>query len=141
MSIRTATFPHLTRSSVAPARAEQRPANGQRALIAEPDPLTRDLITLRLRRIGWAVDAVADGAAALAAMQAQAPTVALLALWLPRLNAFEVLRQAGPDAPKTLILSTFASPELVAEAVAAGASDFILKPIEIGQLVKRLDKV
>jgi DNA-binding response OmpR family regulator len=138
MTVRIPTFSRLTRTGFVPSRAEQRPANGQRALIAEPDSLTRDLITLRLRRIGWAVDAVADGAAALVAIQAQAPTVALLALWLPRMNAFEVLRQAGPDAPRTLILSTFASPELVAEAVAAGASDFILKPIEIGQLVARL---
>ncbi len=140
MAIRTATFPRLERYAPSPVSAPPRPAAVQRALIAEPDRLTRDLITLRLRRTGWQVEAVTDGAAALAALQARPPQVALLALWLPGLNAFEVLRQAGAAAPRTVILSSFASPELVAEAVRAGASDFILKPIEIGQLVARLER-
>jgi two-component system OmpR family response regulator len=140
MAIRAATFPRLERRAPGPVCAPPRPAAVRRALVAEPDRLTRDLITLRLRRIGWQVEAVTDGSAALAALQARPLQVALLALWLPGLNAFEVLRQAAAAAPRTLILSPFASPELVAEAVRVGASDFILKPIEIGQLAARLER-
>ncbi|HRF47121.1 MAG TPA: response regulator [Anaerolineales bacterium] len=140
MTVKRATFPHITRESggaLPLARPTQVPEPGLGLIgLALADGLTRDLIRLRFERLGWKVLTASDGRRALHMLQTQTLALILLDLWLPQINGLDVLRQARNPAP-AIILSDVASPELVLGAAAAGAHGFVLKPIDLDALVSR----
>src|SRR6478735_9815608 len=68
-------------------------ARGMRLLVAEDDPILSDALSHALRAAGHAVDAVADGAAADAALATSPFDVVILDLGLPRMDGLEVLRR------------------------------------------------
>jgi DNA-binding NarL/FixJ family response regulator len=71
----------------------------------------------------------ADGAAAVAACRDLRPDVVLMDVRMPGVDGIEATRQlmAGQDPPRVLILTTFDLDEYVFDALAAGASGFLLK--------------
>ncbi|MDD5002203.1 MAG: response regulator, partial [Thiomonas arsenitoxydans] len=64
-----------------------------RILIAEDDRVLADGLLRSLRALGYAVDQVADGNSADAALQSSEFDLLILDLGLPRLSGFEVLRK------------------------------------------------
>jgi DNA-binding response OmpR family regulator len=62
-------------------------------LLAEDDEDVRALAELVLRREGFEVTAVADGAAALAAAEQRPPDVAVLDVSMPRMDGLETARR------------------------------------------------
>ena len=81
-----------------------------------------------------------DGPAALAAIRRTRPDVALVDIRMPGLDGLEVLRRvtADPDLDPTrvVIVTTFETDEYLFTALQAGASGFILKDTEPGELVR-----
>ena len=100
-------------------------------VLADDHGIVRDgLVALLRRELGCVVQAaVADGFAALAAVQAHGPDVVLLDHSMPGLGGIEVAARlrAGEFPGRVLLLSSFASPLLVADALNAGADGFVLK--------------
>lgn len=76
----------------------------------------------------WQAD---DGAAAVAKAAGETPDVILMDVRMPGLDGIEATRRilaGGADAaPRILVLTTFDVDEYVTDAVAAGASGFLLK--------------
>ena len=72
-----------------------------------------------------------DGAEALALVEQCRPDVLLMDVRMPRLDGVQATRQIvshlGDQAPRVLVLTTFDLDELVADAIDAGASGFVLK--------------
>ncbi len=72
-----------------------------------------------------------DGADALALVEQCRPDVILMDVRMPRLDGVQATRQIvtelGDRAPRVLVLTTFDVDELVADAIEAGASGFVLK--------------
>ena len=56
------------------------------------------------------------------------------------LDAVRAIRQFDPKA-KILMVSAMSQPELVAEAKAAGASDFVVKPFQASHLLEALQRI
>jgi DNA-binding NarL/FixJ family response regulator len=84
------------------------------------------------------VGEAADGLDAIAETRRLAPDVVLMDVRMPRLDGLEATRRimAGPaPAPRVLVLTTFDLDEYVYEALAAGASGFLLKDAPPEQLV------
>lgn len=78
-----------------------------------------------------------DGAAAVAAIEADPPDVVLLDLRMPRHDgiwALQTLKQRGSTVP-VLVLTTFNDDELVLRAVQAGAAGYMLKDVTLDQLL------
>lgn len=104
-------------------------------LLVEPDRLARDLAVLALAGAGagYQVVSAGDGVEALALIQTRRFDLLLVNLLLPRLNGFDVIRQArrvlGPEVP-ILVVTALSLRELVEQAIAAGANDFIVKPFD-----------
>ena len=75
------------------------------------------------------VDEVADGRAALAALERREADVVVLDLTMPGADGFEVLRRAKTIRPglKVLVLTMHAGSEYVARAVREGADGYLLK--------------
>ncbi|MEU0876050.1 response regulator transcription factor [Nocardia brasiliensis] len=83
----------------------------------------------------------ADGAAAIEAVKTLRPQVVLMDLRMPVLDGIEATKAitSTPDAPAVLVLTTFHEDIAVQEALAAGASGFLLKhaaPADLAQAVR-----
>jgi DNA-binding NarL/FixJ family response regulator len=77
------------------------------------------------------VGAAADGGSALDMVRRLLPDVVLLDLSMPGTDGIAVLHSlAASSAPRVLVLTSFGDPELVLEALHAGADGFLLKQSE-----------
>ncbi len=97
---------------------------------------------MALERAGFRVTAVADGQAALDAIRADPPDIAVLDLKMPRLDGFAVCRALREDPLlenlPVVILSAAATHENKIEGLDLGADDFIGKPVDLRELLARL---
>jgi two-component system OmpR family response regulator len=111
-----------------------------RILLAEDDALLGDAVAVHLKRGGYAVDWVRDGAAADAALRAQAFDLVVLDLGLPRQSGREVLRRLRERSATTPVLIVTAA-DATADRVAgldAGADDYLVKPFALAELEARV---
>ena len=111
-----------------------------RILLVEDDELLGAGIRDALERARYALEWVADGRQALAALRASAFDLVVLDLGLPGVDGIEVLRslRAGGAATPVLILSARdAAPQRVL-GLDAGADDYLTKPFDLDELLARV---
>jgi len=111
-----------------------------RVLIADDQPMVRAglRMILELEPDLDIVGEAADGNEAVAVAAATGPDVILMDVRMPNLDGLEATRRivgSGEDGPRVLILTTFDLDVYVYEALASGASGFVLKDIEPEKLV------
>jgi DNA-binding NarL/FixJ family response regulator len=84
-----------------------------------------------------------DGLEALQLVEQLGPNVLVLDLMMPGLNGLEVTRQLTKHSPKTgiVILSMYANEAYVLEALANGASAYVLKDSDSADLVHAVREV
>jgi len=111
-----------------------------RLLIAEDDPILADGLLHSLRGSGHAVDCVADGVAADAALAVSAFDLLILDLGLPRMSGLEVLRRlrARKSTLPVLILTARDATEERVSGLDLGADDYLTKPFELAELEARI---
>jgi DNA-binding NarL/FixJ family response regulator len=84
------------------------------------------------------VGTAADGASAVRLCREQRPDVVLMDVRMPVMDGIEATREivagAGTDGPRILVLTTFDLDEHVYDALAAGASGFLLKDVTAERL-------
>lgn len=102
-------------------------------LIADDDPLWQRLAQVTLTRAGYEVSLVSNGHAAWDVLQQpDAPLLALLDWMMPGMDGIEVCRRLRQLPPSPLIyvilLTALDEEEAVAQAVEAGADDYLIKP-------------
>ncbi|KAB7846364.1 response regulator [Streptomyces mobaraensis] len=80
----------------------------------------------------------ADGAEALELARAHRIDVALMDVRMPRVDGIEATRRlrALPDPPQVVVLTTFDLDQYVYDALAAGASGFLLKDTEPDEIAR-----
>ncbi len=115
-----------------------------RALIVEDDQADSWLFSEILRSRGYHVVACATGEGALKSIEDRIPDLVLLDLLLPGIDGLEVCRRIDaldPDGRTPCILVVTSSQEAGAldDVLAAGADDFIRKPVDAVALGVRLD--
>ncbi len=92
----------------------------------------------------FAVTAVADGAAALAAAVAEPPDVVLTDVMMPVLDGFGLLAGLRADertrTVPVIIISARAGEEAVIDGVIAGADDYLAKPFSARELTARVSR-
>ena len=116
---------------------------GRRLVLADDDPIQLKLGAFRLGRAGFAVEAVADGAAALAAVRRQRPDVVVSDVMMPELDGFGLamaLRQDPHlrDVPLVLVTSSYVEPSDRELARRAGASELVVRTPELVELLDLL---
>lgn len=114
-----------------------------RIVVADDDPDILDLVVFKLTQAGYDVVPVADGVAALAAIEADPPGLAILDVMMPGLSGMDVLRKVrANEATKDLdvILLTARSRDVdVDVGFATGASDYVVKPFSPRELLHRVN--
>ena len=115
-----------------------------RVAVVDDEALVREGFTLILEAArDVEVVAAVDGPEALEAIRATRPHVVLLDIRMPGLDGLSILRLVLQEArpPQVAMLTTFDSDEHVAEAIAGGASGFLLKdtdPEHLPQCIRTL---
>ena len=108
--------------------------------VAEDQTDIRDLLVMNLRGAGYAVEAVADGTAALASQAERASDLLVLDLMMPGLDGLEVtkaLRARGRSTP--ILMLTAKSTELDRVlGLELGADDYLTKPFSLAELLARV---
>ena len=102
-----------------------------RVLVADDHPVVRAGIVALLRDADGieVVGAVADGEAAVAAAAGTTPDVVLMDLRMPILDGTAATGRivAASPATRVVVLTTYVSDDAILEAIAAGASGYLLK--------------
>ena len=111
-----------------------------RILLAEDDDLLGSGLRAGLTQHGFAVDWVRDGVAAERELLAQQHEAAVLDLGLPRqdgLDALAAVRAKGVRTP-VLVLTARDAIDARIQGLDGGADDYIVKPVDLGELAARL---
>jgi two-component system, NarL family, response regulator LiaR len=116
-----------------------------RVLIADDHAVVRQGLKtfLELQDDIEVVEDVADGEAAVAAAEREAPDVVLMDLVMPGVDGVEAIRRIREGRPqaRVLVLSSFLDDERLFPAVRAGAAGYLLKDVEPRELVKAIRTV
>jgi DNA-binding NtrC family response regulator len=116
---------------------EQRDA---RLLIAEDEANLRLVLQKELQRLGYRVQAAADGEAALRKLEESNVDVLLCDINMPRMDGMELLRRVHerPNPPEVIMLTGQGTIETAVEAMKNGAYDYLTKPYSISELDVRV---
>ena len=116
-----------------------------RILIADDNDANRELLEAYLVSIDCEIETSVDGRDTLDKVDSFKPDLVLLDVMMPQLSGFEVCKQIkeGEQTRRTMVLMVTALTELgdIERAVAAGTDDFLSKPVNKIELLKRVENM
>ena len=116
-----------------------------RILIADDNIANRELLEAYLVKIECELETAVDGADTLAKVESFQPDLVLLDVMMPKLSGFEVCKKLkeNPATSNIMVLMVTALSELgdVERAVAAGTDDFLSKPVNRIEFIKRVENM
>ena len=112
-----------------------------RILVVDDEASMREYLRTLLEVDGYAVDTAANGPEAIARVQERAPDVTLLDIVMPQMDGIQTLSQLRRLHPelKVIILSCLNDTHKVVEAMRLGATDYVTKPFQKGDLDAALE--
>ena len=114
-------------------------------LLVEDDEVTAYMLEYLLQREGYKVTNVPDGKQAFEAINNNPPfSLALLDIMVPYISGFELIShiRSLPDWDKTavIMISGKSQEKDIIKALDAGATDYIVKPFQPGEVLARIRK-
>jgi len=111
---------------------------GHKLLIVEDDAQVREMFAIALSDAGFSVITAADGYAGLDCARREHPDLILTDVEMPNLDGISMIGRLRCDpelkAVPVLVLSSVHA-SLLSQAVAAGASDVMQKPVQLARLI------
>ncbi len=114
------------------------------ALVVDDSRAIRTILSKTLRELGFEVREAADGKEALQVIQAEKSAVTLILVdWnMPEMNGLELLKQLRqkPEFSSLVVVMVTAETEMdrIAEALEAGANEYVMKPFTKDIIVGKL---
>ncbi|MEQ1902877.1 MAG: response regulator [Pirellulaceae bacterium] len=116
-----------------------------RVLIADDNNSNRELLEAYLANLGCEIEIARDGKETMEKARSFRPDLVLLDVMMPKLSGFEVCSQIkrDPELKNIMILMVTALNEIgdIQRAVDAGTNDFLSKPVQKLELVKRVENL
>src|SRR5450830_780509 len=111
-------------------------------LVVDDDKNNRKLLEVQLSAEDYAVRSAASGEEALASVAEKLPDLILLDIMMPGIDGFEVARQLKADARSRnipiIMVTALDSRESRLKGLAAGAGEFLSKPVDRAELLVRV---
>lgn len=116
-----------------------------RILIADDNDANRELLEAYLVNVDCEIETSINGQDTLQKVASFHPDLVLLDVMMPKLSGFEVCKKIkdDPQTKRVMVLMVTALNELgdIERAVAAGTDDFLSKPVNKIELLKRVDNM
>ena len=111
-------------------------------LVVDDEASLRLLLSNELSRVGYMVEAVADGGTALARLHEDFYHVVLLDIVMPQTDGIEVLRNIKQDGipSEVIILTGNATLESAIESMKLGAFEYVRKPYSLNELLIQIER-
>jgi DNA-binding NtrC family response regulator len=111
-------------------------------LIADDEVEFASTLATRLELRNFATTMTNSGTATLAAIDQAEPDILVLDLKMPDLDGLEVLAQVKRSHPHiaVIILTGHGSFEAGKEGMELGAFDYIMKPVDLGMLIAKIEE-
>ena len=110
-----------------------------RILLVDDEPALLDAVGYTLRREGYAVDPVADGAEALAVARTAKPDLVVLDVMLPGMDGLQVCRALRAESTVPILLLSARGEEVDRVlGLELGADDYLTKPFAMRELLARV---
>ena len=135
---RTPTEPVGERSGT---RERARAAEPGRILIADDEPGIRDMLSEFLTLKGYSARSVPDAATAVREIAAAPPDVVLLDINMPGLSGIDALPAIRALAPRAVVIMISVTEDAATAkgALAHGAFDYVVKPIDLQYLSRSIE--
>ena len=108
----------------------------EKILVVDDEQSLREVLSIMLKRTGYAVTSVADGEEAIELLNKDIFDLVITDLRMPKIDGMEVLKAAKSASPETvvLIITAFASADSAVEAMKRGAYDYLTKPFQVDEV-------
>ena len=110
----------------------------KKILLVDDDPSILKFLSIKLRISGYEVVVALNGQEALELVNSVKPDLMLLDVIMPVIDGFEVLERVRAVSKLPIIVFS-AWPENTQKALSLGASDFVAKPLDMDDLVERIE--
>ena len=110
-------------------------------LIVEDEEPINNLIRMNLTKAGYQCKCAFDGQEAADMMAAEKFDLFLLDIMLPKINGYELLEYAQTLNTPVIFITAMGTVENKVKGLKKGADDYISKPIEIVELLARVETV
>lgn len=115
---------------------------GPTVVVAEDDEEIRRLVARKLRSVGMEVLEASSGLAALALVTTRRPDLVVLDVVLPGLSGIEICQALRCDPAyaslAVFLISAAAAPDDIRRGLAAGATEYVVKPFSPRLLAERV---
>jgi CheY-like chemotaxis protein/anti-sigma regulatory factor (Ser/Thr protein kinase) len=110
----------------------------KKILVVEDDRATRHLLSTVLKGAGFSVATTPDGVAGLRQLKKTAFDLALLDIWMPRMNGLELLSHMRAEGllTKAVVMTSDGTPETMLRAIREQAYQYLSKPVEPKRLLE-----
>jgi len=113
-------------------------------LVVDEHADSREFVKFFLERRGYRIVEAEDGESAIANAAKKHPDMVLLDVWLPKVDGLEAIKQMHElpdlhDLP-VLFISGHAGFNYRDQAMAAGGVDYLIKPIDLDQLLRLIER-
>jgi len=114
-----------------------------RILVVDDEPAQRELVSGFLRKRGFEVDEAAGGQAALARFTQEPFDLVLTDQRMPDLSGLDLLQRLRAVTPEAavIVMTAYGTIETAVGAIKAGATDYLSKPINLDELLHRIEQV
>jgi DNA-binding response OmpR family regulator len=113
-----------------------------KVLIIDDDSAMTELLGLLLKSYYVDVISTNDSQEGLDMVRSESPDIILLDLMMPGKTGWDVCREVRAFSQVPIaILSAIDDPTMVAKALDAGADDYMVKPIPIGELLSHINNL
>jgi len=113
-----------------------------RILLIEDEAPAAEVLSLMLEAAGYVVEMAVDGASGLARIEAGGVELVVLDVMLPGLDGLELCRRVraaeGEVYLPIIMLTALSSDKQRQEGFAAGADDYVTKPVDFNELLARV---
>ncbi len=108
----------------------------EKILIVDDERSMRDVLSIMLKRAGYAVTIATDAEEAIGEINKEIFDLVITDLKMPKGSGLDVLKAVKASSPETMVLvvTAFASTESAVEAMKQGAYDFLTKPFQVDEV-------
>ncbi len=114
-----------------------------RILLAEDDEIMRISVYDKLKQFGWQVDDVENGLEAAELIEKHDYNLVISDIRMPGMDGMKLLEKVKEASPETdvIIMTAYGSIDDALDCIRKGASDYILKPFDMDDLIIRCNRL